>query len=341
MGDTRAIIDQETSVSTNSRSGNTTPTKCPETGVPRRVSQNHPPVVGPLKRNDGNETLPRAPLTENFPGKRLTPTKTQALADISVIGSSRNPRTLPSPGRSWFGRRSLVSVPTSGTVSGKENYDPSNSQQGTTPVSKEKVKSRSLGNLAGWLHRSPKMSPDGLFSRGTKKDKDKLSKAASSLVVSSTPATLTLQPPGRHEKKTEFSHNDVENLIKRLSIQLPSTPDGSSGLNTLGGKYYTSGYIPNLDESPSKESNPIAICMDLINSASEEAQSPRRERLLQMSSIMVDAVSKSRDAECAAEEAKIAAAKAEYAFLETRKSLQAMTELLKRRGKDVLCDILF
>jgi len=342
MGGSRAIIEQETLVFTNSKPGNTAPTKCPETRVSRRVSQDRPPVVeGPLKRNDGSQTLPRVPPTQSSPGKMLTPTKTQALVDISVIGSSRNPRTLPSPGRSWFGRRSLVSAPTSVTVAGKENYDPSNSQQGITLVNKEKVKSRSLGNLAGWLHRSPKMSPDGLFSRGAKKDKDKLPKTASSLVVGSNPPTLTLQPLGRHENKAEFSHNDVENLIKRLSIQLPSTPDGSSRFNTLGGKYYTSGYIPNLDESPSKESNPIAICMDLINSASEEAQGPRKERLLQISSIMVDAVSKSRDAECAAEEAKIAAAKAECAFLETRKSLQAMTELLKKRGKDVLCDILF
>lgn len=339
-GDPRTIIEQETSVSTNSQPNNTIPIKCPETRVPRRVSQNHL-VESPLRRNDGNQALPRVPPTENFPGKKLTPTKTQALADISAIGSNRNPRTLPSPGRSWFGRRSLVSVPASGAVCGKENYDPSSSHQGTAPVNKEKVKSRSLGNLAGWLHRSPKMSPDGLFSRGAKKDKEKLSKAASSLIVGPTTPTLALQPPSRHEKKAEFSHNDVENLINRLSIQLPSTPDGSSGFNALGGKYYTSGYIPNLDQSPSKESNPIAICMDLINSASEEAQSPRRERLLQISSIMVDAVSKSRDAECAAEEAKIAAAKAECAFLETRKSLQAMTELLKKGGKDALCDILF
>ncbi|CUS15211.1 unnamed protein product [Tuber aestivum] len=339
MGNSRAITGQETLASTNSKLGDTIPSKHSEICMPRRNSQSHP-TEGPLKRNDENQALPQTPPTENPPRKMLTPTKVQALTDLSSIGSKRNPRTLPSPGRSWFGRRSLVSVPTL-AISGKENYDPSNAQQGTTPVKKEKVKSRSLGNLAGWLHRPPKTSPDGLFSRGAKKDKDKLATATSSLIVRSVPATLTLQPPGRHEQRAEFSHNDVENLIKRLSTQLPGTPDGSCGFNALGGKYYTSGYIPNLDESPSKESNPIAVCMDLINSASEEAQSPRRERLLQMSSIMVDAVSKSRDAECAAEEAKIAAAKAEYAFLETRKCLQSMTELLKKRGKDVLCEILF
>ncbi|KAG0636694.1 hypothetical protein HOY80DRAFT_1024259 [Tuber brumale] len=338
MGDSGAIIGQETLVFTNPKPGDTTPTKYPETLMPRRVSPNHP-AGGPLRRNDGNQTLPRGPPTEKFP-ERLTPTKIRALADLSAIGSNRNPRTLPSPGRSWFGRRSLVSAPTS-AISGKENYDPSNAQEGTTPINKEKAKSRSLGNLTGWLHRSPKISPDGLFSRGAKKDKNKLAKVTSSLTVHSAPATLTPQPLGRREQKAEFSHSDVENLIKRLSTQLPSTPDGSREFNALGGKYYTSGYIPNLDESPSKESNPIAVCMDLINSASEEGQSPRRERLLQMSSIMVDAVSKSRDAECAAEEAKIAAAKAECAFLETRKCLQAMTELLKKRGKDALCEILF
>ncbi|KAG0138215.1 hypothetical protein HOY82DRAFT_643010 [Tuber indicum] len=339
MGDSGAIIKQESLIFTNPKPGDTVPTKYPETLTPKRVSPSHS-AGDPLRRNDKNQTLPRGPPTENSP-ERFTPSKIRALADLSAIGSNRNPRTMPSPGRGWFGRRSLVSAPTS-AISGKENYDPSNAQEeGVTPVKKEKAKSRSLGNLAGWLHRSPKISPDGLFSRGAKKDKDKLAKATSSLTIRLPPATLTPQPLGRHEQKTEFSQDDVENLIKRLSTQLPSTPDGSREFNALGGKYYTSGYIPNLDESPSKESNPIAVCMDLINSASEEVQSPRRERLLQMSSIMVDAVSKSRDAECAAEEAKMAAAKAECAFLETRKCLQEMTELLKKKGKDVLCEILF
>ncbi|PWW76455.1 hypothetical protein C7212DRAFT_363294 [Tuber magnatum] len=339
MGDPRAIIGQETLASTNPKSDNTMPSKYPETRMPRRASQSHP-AEGPPKKNDGNQTLPQVPPAENPPGDVLTPTKVQVLTDLSAIGSNRNPRTLPPPGRSWFGRRSLASVPTS-AISGKENYDPSNAQQGATPIKEEKAKSRSLGSLAGWLRGSPKTSPDGLFSRGAKKDKDKLGNAVSDLIARPPPATLTPQSPSHHKKRAEFSNNDVENLIKRLSSQLPSTPEDSRGFNALGGKYYTSGYIPNLDESPSKESNPIAVCMDLISSASEEAQSPRRERLLQMSSIMVDAVSKSRDAECAAEEAKIAAAKAECAFLETRKCLQAMTELLKKRGKDALCETLF
>ncbi|RPB04402.1 hypothetical protein L873DRAFT_1349059 [Choiromyces venosus 120613-1] len=339
IGDSRAITEQGTLAFANSKSDSTIRTKSSEARIPGRVSQNSS-VEGHPKRNEGNHSPPQVPGADNIPEKKLTPTKIQVLTDLSAIGSNRNPRTLPSPGRSWFGRRSLVSVPTLAPVSGKENYDPSTAKPCTTPVKKGKVKSKSLGNLAGWLHRSPKMSPDGLFSRGARKDKDKVATATSNLIVRSIPPSLTLQPLARHEQKAEFSHNDVETLIKRLSSQLPSTPDGSKGFSALGGKYYTSGYIPNLDESPSKEFNPIAVCMDLINSASEEAQSPRRERLLQMSSIMVDAVSKSRDAECAAEEAKMAAAKAECAFLETRKNLQAMTELLKKRGKDVLREIL-
>jgi hypothetical protein len=139
----------------------------------------------------------------------------------------------------------------------------------------------------------------------------------------------------------EFSNDEVEILIKRLSTQIPQTPDEMNGFNALGGRYYTADYTPNLDESPSKEGNPIAVCMNLIDAASKEPQSPRRERLLQMSSILVDAVSKSRDAECAAEEAKMAATRAECAFLETRKHLQEMTELMAKRKGIVVGDSFF
>lgn len=236
------------------------------------------------------------------------------LVDITSIGYSSNPRTTPISGR-WFGRRG-TEIPTVSrpiTISGpinddtqKENHRPIigggeqyPQPQGVTP----KPKSGTLGNLTNWLS-------SGRKSKGK----------------SSPPP-----PNGR------FSPDEVESLIKRLSTQIPQTPDQKNGFRVLGGRYYSLN-IPSLDKSPSKDEkdrNPIAVCMDLINTASNEPQSDRRESLLQMSRIMVDIVSKSRDAECAAEEAKLAAKRAEVAFLETRKYLVEVTELMGRKKREI------
>lgn len=233
------------------------------------------------------------------------------LVDITSIGCSSNPRTIPVSGR-WFGRREtgIPIIPRPAMISGlveddtqKENHRPHTGgeqclqPQGVTP------KLRALGNLTNWLS-------SGRKSKG---------KSASP------------PPNGR------FSPEEVESLIKRLSTQIPQTPDQKNGFRVLGGRYYSLN-IPNLDKSPSKDEkdrNPIAVCMDLINTASNEPQSFRRENLLQMSRIMVDIVSKSRDAECAAEEAKLAARRAEVAFLETRKHLAEMTELVKHKKREI------
>jgi hypothetical protein len=243
------------------------------------------------------------------------------LVDITEIGSASNPRIMPS-GCTWFGGtpgpmvESLIHID-----SQKENSRIciDNKQHSFQSTSSGTVKSKSgpLENFVGWLSRgSPKFShteSGGFLKYATiRKNKER-----------SSPVT----PHG------EFSQDEVVNLMKRLSAQIPQTPDGKKVFNGLGGRYYTSN-IPSLDKSPSKDEkkrNPIAVCMDLINAASNEPQSARREKLLQMSRVMVDAVSKSRDAECAAEEAEMAAKRAEIAFLETRKHLAQMTELMNKK----------
>lgn len=283
----------------------------------------------------------------------ITQATRNVLGDLSSICcSGRNPEAILNSGR-WFGRRSLTSVfsgegnPLSGE-SKKANYLVQADSR-LTPRKSNKAKSMSLMNIAGWLHKSPKAAHDGLFTKRIKKEKigdptllsstspshDGVSAPVLPPLASSRPISLgfTIHPANRDEHKREFPNEEVDVLIKRLSAQLPQTPDEINGFNALGGRYYTEDYTPNLDVSPSKEGNPIAVCMNLIDAAIKEPQSPRRERLLQMSSILVDAVSKSRDAECAAEEAKMAATRAKCAFLETRKHLQELTDLMAaRRG---------
>lgn len=254
--------------------------------------------------------------TADSPARFMNFSNGGVLVDITGIGRSSNPRISPiTTDRSWFGRRSTdfptISRPVSnsGPVNDdaqKENCRPhiGTSEQCLQPQEvTPKPKSVTLGNLTNWLS-------------GGRKPKGK----------SSPPP-----PNGR------FSPEEVESLIKRLSTQIPMTPDQKNDFRVLGGRYYSLN-IPSLDKSPSKDEkdrNPIAVCMDLINTAINEPQSAKRESLLQMSRIMVDIVSKSRDAECAAEEAKLAAGRAEMAFLETRKFLAEMTELVKHKGKEI------
>lgn len=244
----------------------------------------------------------------NSPAGSKNPINGGVLVDITGIGCSSNPRTTPVTGRNWFGRHGtgVLTIPRPINNAQKENLHPhigSDEQylrpQKVTP----KSKSGALGNLAHWLS-------SGRKSKGR-----------------SSPS-----PPNGL-----FSPEEVENLMKRLSAQIPQTPDQNNDFRAFGGRYYSLN-IPSLDKSPSKDEkdrNPIAVCMGLINTASNEPQSPRRESLLQMSRVMVDVVSKSRDAERAAEEAKMAAKRAEAAFLETRKHLAEMTELMKRKRKEV------
>jgi hypothetical protein len=125
-----------------------------------------------------------------------------------------------------------------------------------------------------------------------------------------------------------ISKEEIQTLISSLSAQLAYNTDG---FTSLGGKYYTTN-IPSLDESPSrdeKEKNPIAVCMDLITSASNEQCLETREQLLVMAKILVDVVSKSRDAECASEEAKLASFRAEQAAMEVRTRLAEVVEVIR------------
>ena len=56
-----------------------------------------------------------------------------------------------------------------------------------------------------------------------------------------------------------------------------------------------------------------------------EQSSPKKERLLELGSVMVEALTQARDAERAMEEAKQAARKAEVAFLCCEKSVKDVT----------------
>ncbi|KAI9682294.1 MAG: hypothetical protein M1817_000348 [Caeruleum heppii] len=79
---------------------------------------------------------------------------------------------------------------------------------------------------------------------------------------------------------------------------------------------------------------PTAFAMHLLKSARNETQTPKKEQLLEMGKVMVDAITSARDADRAQEEAKVAAGRAEMAAVMTRKSVVRMTDLLREWQQD-------
>lgn len=72
---------------------------------------------------------------------------------------------------------------------------------------------------------------------------------------------------------------------------------------------------------PSEVSTTTTLAMQILESARHERSSPKKERLLELGKIMVDAITQARDAEKAMEEAKQAARKAEVSYAMCKKSL--------------------
>ena len=76
----------------------------------------------------------------------------------------------------------------------------------------------------------------------------------------------------------------------------------------------------------SELSTTTAMAMQILESARKEKASPKKERLLELGRVMVDAITQVRDAEKAMEEAKQAARKAEVASLLCKKSVRTITK---------------
>ncbi len=100
---------------------------------------------------------------------------------------------------------------------------------------------------------------------------------------------------------------------------------------------------PNTPATPSLVS-PLAteaststhLAMELLDLSRKERSSPRKEKLLQLGSIMVEGITQARNAEKAMEEAKQAARRAEVAHVLCKKSLREVTRCVEvwRNGLD-------
>lgn len=79
---------------------------------------------------------------------------------------------------------------------------------------------------------------------------------------------------------------------------------------------------------PTEVSQTTTLAMQILESARNEGSSPKKERLLELGKIMVDAITQAREAEKAMEEAKQAARKAEVAHALCQKSIGDISKLI-------------
>jgi hypothetical protein len=248
--------------------------------------------------------------------------KSAPLADISGIGASSNPR-----GCNWTGRKKSLKAATPSAAKITPRGRKENVRPFRMPVTPGTATSRSSRATAA--NDSTKISKKVAIvkwfgnrqSSGTGFSK-KLS------LFGKSPRGSTVSASSVSPKATSFSKEEVDEVNRRLSAEVPPNPDG--GFHIVGGAYYC--HKPNLDNSPTKEQmeeNPIAVCMNLLYLVTIERDPERRERMLSLTTALVDTVTKSRDAECAMEQAKISALRAESAYLDMMDRVYRVMEVVQ------------
>lgn len=265
------------------------------------------------------------------PGSKIPRLSPKPLADISSIGGSKNPRL--GTNRKWLGLKKppkvdlttpsthYEKIPPLNTAVGKENVAPTSHQ---TSVSDEQgTKSKLRLGVMNWFRDS----------RASRQSRDSRTSTQSRLSGKGFPKFG--KPSGGKESSRnipeiflpefDITQEQVDTLKNRLSANYLSPQ------NTVGGQYFSK-KVPTIDASPTrdeKDGNPIKVCMELINSASAEQNPEVRENLFKMSRILVDAVTRSKDAQCASEKARVASNEAKMATAEVFVKLQSVVEILK------------
>ena len=141
-----------------------------------------------------------------------------------------------------------------------------------------------LSNFRGFFH---KRSSGGDEAKSAKKA------AKSKSTVSSTGSPF---PP------LSNLHKPTRASAARAGNQQNKTP-APKGLAT-----------PGTTPAPTNLTTTTSLAMQILESARLERSSPRKEELLQLGRVVVEAITKARDAERAMEEAKLAAGRAEQAY---------------------------
>ena len=90
---------------------------------------------------------------------------------------------------------------------------------------------------------------------------------------------------------------------------------------------------------PSELATTTTMAMQILESARKERSSPKKERLLELGKILVDALTQARDAERALEEAKQAARKAEVSYELCKRSVSQVQKVVEQWREELKRDV--
>lgn len=164
-----------------------------------------------------------------------------------------------------------------------------------------------LSNIKGLFHKRSADEPLASSTKNGKKHKQQ--KVGITSNGSPFPPISEIHPVHRPTLSSarRFNANGLapKSSLPEFSTHAPPTPSFNS-------------------PAPSELATTTTMAMQILESARKERSSPRKERLLELGKILVDAITQARDAEKAFEEAKHAARRAEISY-----------ELCKRSVSDV------
>ena len=153
-----------------------------------------------------------------------------------------------------------------------------------------------MSNIRGLFHKhSATEAEAALITRSTKRGK----KASSKSTSTALPPISNIHPAHRHTASSS--------IRARGRSPFPSLTQFSSP--------------PLKSPFPTHVSSSTTLAMQILESARNERSSPKKEKLLELGKIMVDAITQARDAERAMEEARHATRKAEFAHAQCTKSV--------------------
>ncbi|KAL8706083.1 MAG: hypothetical protein Q9201_000848 [Fulgogasparrea decipioides] len=196
--------------------------------------------------------------------------------------------------------------------------DPASKRGSTAQESNRSQSSVSKGLMSNFrglfYHKRASDNSDTLNLRSTKKGSKRSTVTANG---SPFPSVSNIHPI--HHRPTQSSTNRANATIKRMSGHgvPPAAPDTPAFASP----------------KPSELSTTTALAMQVLESARKESSSPKKKLLLNMGEVMVDVITRAREAEKAFEEAKQAARKAEVAHARCKQSVSDIAQLV-REWKD-------
>ena len=195
----------------------------------------------------------------------------------------------------------------------RESQVSKQSSQGSTAK-----KIMSMGNLRG------------LFRKGQRERKPDV--PASSTIPPTPQAKASLGepgPPSTLDVRKGKATPPGKRRVTPTRSALPVASSSRSPRTPTSGATPASSPLSNVASS-SRVGETTTLAMQLIDAARREPQGLKRDRLFEMSKVMVNAITQARDAEKAMEQAKLAASKAEMASVMTNQTVLELASLIQR-----------